>query len=92
MLNNLNRKIVPVTDIQFANKVQQVLESEEGENIINGIIPDLNEEKLLDLINSILPNSKFTNKYLEQLGFYWPIIDEDYITKYIKYFETIKYI
>ena len=91
-LQKLNRKVIPVSDMEFANKVQQALENEESKNNINGIIPDLNENKLLNLINSILPNSNFTKKYLELLDFKWPVIDEKYIKKYIEYYEKIKYI
>ena len=61
-------------------------------NEISGIITDLNQDKLLNLINNIIPDSEFTQKYLLTLGFEWPKIDEKYIKKYIEYFKGRKYI
>ena len=88
----MNEKIVFVSDEEFKQKINLALKDKNLKNEINGIITDLDENKLLNLINSIIPNCEFTEKYLKTIGFNWPQIDEEYIKKYIEYFKKIKYI
>ena len=88
----MDEKINPVTDEEFKEKVKLAIKDSKMKNEINGIITDLDENKLLNLINNIIPNSEFTQKYLLALGFKWPKIDEEYIKKYIEYFKGKKYI
>ena len=92
ILYNMDEKINPVTDEEFKEKVKLAIKDPKMKNEINGIITDLDENKLLNLINNIIPNSEFTQKYLLALGFKWPKIDEEYIKKYIEYFKGKKYI
>jgi len=91
-LNSLNEPIREVTDDEFRNKINYALKDQNLKNEINGIITDLDESKLLNLINTVIPNCELTQNYLENIGFKWPIIDEKYIEKYIEYFKKIKYI
>ena len=92
IMENLDEKIVPVTDTIFKEKVTAALRDKELKKDISGIITDLDENKLLNLIHNIIPNSEFTQKYLRTLNFEWPIIDEEYIKKYLEYFKKMKYI
>ena len=92
ILNGLNEPIVPVSDEKFKEKITTFLKDKELRKDISGIMTDLDENKLLDLINNIIPNSEFTQKYLETLDFEWPKIDEEYIKKYLEYFKKMKYI
>ena len=91
-LNQMDEKIIAVSDEQFKEKINFALKDKNLKNEINGIITDLDENKLLNLINSIIPNGDFTQKYLETIGFKWPQIDKEYIRKYVEYFKKIKYI
>lgn len=91
-LNSLNIYIRPVSDEEFSKTITTFLNSESLRNEISGIITDLDKNKLLNLINTILPASEFSQSYLKLLGFSWPKIDINYITKYIKYFKDIKYL
>ena len=91
-LNTLDIYIKPVSDEDFSKIITNFLNSDSLRNEISGIIPDLNKSKLLNIVNNILPVSEFTQYYLKQLGFEWPIIDINYITKYIQYFRNIKYL
>lgn len=91
-LNSLNIHIKPVSDEDFSKAITTFLNSESLRNDISGIITDLDKNKLLNLINNILPASDFTQSYLKLLGFSWPKIDINYINKYIQYFRDIKYL
>ena len=91
-LNSLDIHIKPVSDEEFSKKITTFLSSESLRNEISGIITDLDNNKLLNLINDIIPNSEFTKSYLKLLNFEWPEIDITYISKYIQYFRDIKYL
>ena len=92
ILNQLEEKIVPVNDDEFKKKINLALKDKELKSQISGILTDLDENKQLNIVNNIIPNSNFTKKYLQTLGFKWPNIDEEYIKKYINYFKALKYI
>ena len=92
ILKDLHEEIIPVSDEIFKEKVTTILKDKELRKNISGIMTDLDENKLLDLINNIIPNSEFTQKYLKALGFEWPEIDQEYINKYLGYFKKMKYI
>lgn len=91
ILHDMEIDIKPVSDNDFSNKISLVLKDKLLKDKINGIIADLTDEKLLNLINGIIPDSHFTNQYLETINFEWPLIDRNYIYKYIEYFKNIKY-
>ena len=92
ILYNMGEKIIPVTDEEFREKVKLALKESNTRNKISGIITDLDQDKLLNLINNVIPNCELTQEYLLTLGFKWPIIDEEYIKKYIEYFKEKGYI
>ena len=92
IMNEIGEKIIPVSNEEFREKIEFALKDKELKNEITGMITDLDENKLLNLINYIIPNCDFTQKYLETIGFRWPQIDEEYIKKYVEYFKKIKYI
>ena len=91
-LNSLDIHLKPVSDEEFAKTVTRFLNSDSLRNEISGIVTDLDKNKLLTLINNTLPNSEFSEYYLKLLDYDWPNIDIDYLKKYIKYFNSIKYI
>lgn len=90
-LNSIDINIKPVSDKEFAKTVTRFLNSENLRNEISGIITDLDKNKLLSLTITTLPTCEFTQTYLKLLGFEWPKIDINYIKKYVKYFNSIKY-
>lgn len=92
ILDRLDFHISPVSDKEFADTVNKFLDDPELKSEISGIITDLNEDKLLNLIHYILPTSMFTQNYLRLLDFKWPKINNRYIKKYINYFINIKYL
>jgi thioester reductase-like protein len=92
ILNDLGYKIEIVEDKTFAEKVKKFLGDEQLKNKISGIIPELRRNKTLSLISNTLPNAYFTTKYLNSIGFYWPEIESEYISKFFEYFKKIGYI
>lgn len=91
-LNSLDIHLKPVSDEEFSKTVTRFLNSDSLRNEISGIITDLDKNKLLSLINNTVPTSEFTTTYLKLINFEWPKIDIEYLKKYIKYFNSIKYI
>ena len=91
-LKDIEKEVNPVSNEEFKEKIDLALKDIKTKNEINGIITDLDENKTLNLINYVIPNCDMTCSYLEKIGYKWPIIDNEYIKKYIQYFEKIKYI
>lgn len=92
ILEKLEIIIKPVSDEEFRNKIEIALKDSKMRSEINGIITELDKNKLMNIISSVIPNSDFTQKYLKNLDFEWPEIDITYIRKYIEYLKNIKYI
>ena len=91
-LNELGIIIKPVNDEEFSQKVTLALKNEKMRSDINGIVTELDKNKLMNIISSVIPNSDFTKEYLKRLGFKWQEVDKTYIIKYIEYLKKIKYI
>ena len=89
-INNLGIKLDFVSDKKFSDTVTYFLNDPKLKNEISGIVTDLDSNKLFKLNANILLDVDFSVSYLQKLGFEWPKIDEDYIKKYITYFEQIK--
>lgn len=90
-INDLNLKLEFVSDKDFSAKVNQFLMDPNLKNEVAGIIADLDSNKIFSLNANILLNSDFSQLYLEKLGFKWPTINQEYISKYIQYFKKINY-
>lgn len=92
IFNNLGYSLKGVSNHEFSSKVNEFLQNDTLKDSISGIIPDLDNHKNLNLISNILPDANFTTQYLKTLDFEWPIIDTNYIVKYIEYFKNIGYL
>ena len=92
IFNNLGYSLKGVSKHEFSNKVNKFLQDDKLKDSISGIIPDLDNHKNLNLISDVLPDGNFTTQYLKTLDFEWPIIDANYIVKYIGYFKNIGYL
>lgn len=90
-LNELNIKLDFVTDEKFSAKVNTFLKDSKLKNAISGIVTDLDSNKLFNLNANILLDCDFTNLYLQKVGFKWPKINKNYISKYIEYFRNLNY-
>lgn len=90
-LNQLNFDIRLVTNDEFTSRINEFLKDKNLRNQISGIINDLDKNKSINLVSSIIINSDFSKNYLEKIGFKWPEITEDYIQKFIEYFKINGY-
>ncbi len=91
ILSQLGITLSNVTDEEFKICIKKFLNNEKLKSKISGIVSDLDDKQNLNLITNTLPSSDFTKEYLKILDFKWPIINNEYITKYITYFNNIKY-
>ena len=64
---------------------------EKGYEMVKGVIQDLNKNKELDYTPNTKIKSDFTIDVLAKLNFYWPLVNEEYITKYITYLDKINF-
>lgn len=84
--------LVPLSNRLLSYLITGILQDEKNKKILSGIIYDLDNDKNLIYTSKIKLNADFTNAYLNEIGFHWKKIDEDYIVKYMNYFKKIKFI
>jgi len=90
VLEKINVDIQIVEDKKFNSELEQSMSKKDQE--IEGIIIDINEDKEIKYISNIIVNSEKTIKYLEKLGFNWPVISDEYIIKYFRYLKNIGFL
>lgn len=87
-----NINLVPLSNKLLSYLITGILQDETNKNILSGIIYDLDNDKNLIYTSKIKPTANFTNAYLDKIGFHWEKLDKNYVIKYMKYFEKIKFI
>lgn len=92
ILHILGYNLEAVNHSTFSKTIEHYLHDDELKNEISGIITYLNDDKLLSVVSNVLPIADFSTKYLRSIQFEWPIIDENYMKKYLDYFKNIGYI
>lgn len=90
LLNLDNIYIRPLKKNDF-NELIKKLSIEHNENL-NRIVNNLNNEYQLDFGKNVIINSNFSINYLDKLDFHWPVINEVYIKKLIKFMKKVKFI
>lgn len=91
-LKNLGFTIKIVSPEEFYSLVKDISADKIQKNIISGIVNDFDKNKLISYKNNIKISSPLTDNILKKISFKWPIIDKDYIQKYIDYLKSIGYI
>ncbi len=91
-LNEEGYKLLPVSNGEMNNIINELLKDDNKKEILSGIIHDLDKDKNLIYTSRIALNCDFTGKYLKNIGFSWKNIDKNYLIKYINYFRKIKFI
>lgn len=91
ILKELNIQVDIVEDEQFRENIERIARSENNQ-ILNGIINDLNEKNLLDYQTDVKVQSDYTRNYLKKIGFEWEKIDRNYIIRYINYLRKISFL
>lgn len=90
-LKELGIDVKIIDDESFVKKVEEISHSKNND-ILNGIVNDLNEKNMLNYKTNVSVKSEYTQSYLKELGFCFPKIDNEYIIKYINYLREIGFI
>ena len=77
---------------EFKNQILNLTNKYPEENILKGIVNDIDDESGLTFSSTVQQKNIYTNSYLDKLGFNWPKIDISYIEKIINYMKKNKYI
>jgi len=81
-----------VSNDEFINKINNIFKQKNSNTILSGILRDFDVNKKLVYESKIKIKSEFSIEYLSKIGFEWPYIDENYLTKFLDYFRSIGYI
>ena len=82
-------KINIISDSEFKNIIDSMIKSNISSSNLNGIVSDFDKNGKLNYEKEIETSCEFSNKYLESLNFNWPNINEEYITKFLKFLNNI---
>lgn len=91
---NIVRQRTPfniVSSDEFVDRVNQMLKQDNANQLLAGILRDLNNDKKLVFETKIKIKCEFSIQYLQKIGFVWPKIDENYLNKFLDYFQSIGY-
>ena len=91
-LYEMGYKLLPVSNDEMYNIIDELLKDDNKKSILSGIIHDLDKNKQLVYTSRIKLDCDFTEKYLSHIGFHWKDIDKNYLIKYINYFRKINFI
>ena len=81
-LSSLNININVVTPDEFGDVVNRAITS--NTKNLDGIINDLDKNNRISYDSNIKISSEFTRAVLYHLGFHWPVIDKQYLEKFLK--------
>lgn len=77
---------------EFKQKIIVLSNQHPEENILKGIVNDLDDTLGLSFTSTVNQKNANTNSCLEKLNFEWPKITSEYITKIITYLRKKKYL
>ena len=86
-MNIISPKASTISDESFRNLIKQTLKDPNKRNDISSIVNDMDSEFNLIYSSNIKLKNKFSTKFLEEIGFKWPIIDKKYIKSILYLFE-----
>ena len=85
-----NAEIYPGNE--FKKKILNLSSIHQDENILKGIVNNLDDEVGILLSSSINQKNNNTNYCLDKLEFKWPTVTKEYIEKIIKYLHSNKFL
>lgn len=91
IFNKLSINIKAINENDFMKIFEEIRQDTSKQYMIVGIIQDWIRDKGFKYYYNTNFDSRFTDKYLESIGFSWPEIDIKYFEKYINYFKKIGY-
>ena len=74
--------ITILSEEDFINEINKILENELEKDSIKNLIDDFDKNLHLSYMSNIITKSKFTTRYLKKLDFRWPKISKEYIEKF----------
>ena len=80
--HNCNIKVTP--EKIFKERVKEILDKEDEEDLLKSLINDLDNDLHLDYKTDIILKSEFSNNYLRKTFFRWPRISEKYIIRLLQ--------
>lgn len=78
-----------VEEEEFKNTIKSIINNKKEENDLNTLINDFDKNLHLTYKTDIIVKSDFTINYLNNIGFKWPIITEDYILRFIEIIKKV---
>lgn len=75
-----------VSNEYFLEQIDIILNREDSDELLSGILGDFNKDRKLVYDSNIKLSSDFTIKYLENIGFKWSTISKDYLNNFFKLF------
>ena len=92
IIKELEYDIQILTGNEFKNEILRLSNEKSEENILKGIVNDIDENVGLTFTSTVQQKNINTNFYLDKLGFNWPNINREYIKKIIDYMKKNNYI
>lgn len=92
IFKNLGFETTILSGSEFKQKTIELCNKYTQENILKGIVNDLDDALGLSYLDSVNQKNLYTNSYLEKLDFKWPIINQEYIEKILEYLHRKKYL
>ena len=77
---------------EFKQRIVTLSNEHPEENILKGIVNDLDDTLGLSFNSTVNQKNLYTNTCLEKLNFKWPVITNEYIEKIIEYLRKKKYL
>lgn len=92
IFENIGYSTLIMSGNKFKQKIVDLSNEHSEENILKGVINDLDDTLGLSLNNTVIQKNVYTNNSLEKLNFKWPIINNEYIEKIIGYLHKKNYL
>lgn len=92
IFNEVGIHLKHITKEEMTELIDYYSNQENGSDKIKGIVQDINKNKELDYTPSTIIKSDFTIEILSKLGFKWPIIEKEYIKRYLEYLRKINFL
>ena len=92
ILKELNFDVSILSGNEFKNQILDLSKKYPEENILKGIVNDIDDNVGLTFTSTVQQQNQYTNFYLDKLDFKWPNIDKTYIEKIIDYMKKNNYI
>ena len=83
------KKIKFIDNNEFLNNINEIIQKNNSNKLLSGIIKDFDDTKTLKYRSNITVTNEFTNSFLKQFNFNWPVINNEYLNNFIKYILNI---